>query len=241
MTPTKRFRTLGYIRVSSEEQAREGVSLAAQCHRIRAYCECNDLDLIEIIEDAGISGKNIHKRPGIQRVLAALEAHEAEAVVVLKLDRLSRSTRDVLELTELFEKRGWQLHSISEKLDTSSAAGRFVLTILAALAQMEREQVGERTRVALSYKKQQGERLGTTPLGYETVEDGNGNKELKPLAEEQRILKMIAGLREQGRTYDDIAQILNEACIPAKRGGRWYRGTVYYLVQNIIPKCNFAC
>lgn len=236
MSTTSRIRTVGYIRVSSEEQAREGVSLDAQRHRIRAYCECNDLDLVEIIEDAGISGKTISQRPGIQRVLAALEAKEAEAVVVLKLDRLSRSTRDVIELTERFERNGWQLHSISEKLDTSTAAGRFVLTILAALAQMEREQVGERTRVALSYKKLKGERLGTTPLGYQTVEAPNGEKELQPNAEEQQILKMIAELREQGRTYEQIAQILNEARIPSKRGGQWYRGTVYYLVQNIIPK-----
>jgi DNA invertase Pin-like site-specific DNA recombinase len=238
--PTKKIRVIGYTRVSTDEQAREGVSLGAQHSRIRAYCECNDLELVDVVEDAGVSAKCLHTRQGLQRVLADLEGGRAEALVVLKLDRLSRSTKDVIELTERFERCGWGLHSISEKLDTSTAAGRFVLTILAALAQMEREQVGERTRAALAYKKQNGERLGTTPLGYETVTDELGNRHLQPVGREQAVLKQIADLREAGTTYKDIAQRLNSEGVPTKRGGRWRGGTVYYLAKYVIPKGIFV-
>ena len=149
-------RAIGYVRVSTTEQAVEEISLDAQRAKIRTYCELNDLDLIDIAEDAGISGKSIRGRPGISAVLERLKAGEAEVLITFKLDRLSRSTKDVLQLVDHVGKEGWELHSIMEKLDTSSAAGRFVLTILAALAQMEREQIGERTSMALQYKKLSG-------------------------------------------------------------------------------------
>ena len=123
----------GYIRVSTEEQAKEGVSLAAQKRKIKAYCDLNDLHLLTIIQDA-VSGKTLSKRQGLQEVLGLLEQGQISGLVVLKLDRLSRSTRDILDLTDRIEKNGWELHSIMEKLDTSSAQGRFTLTLLASLA-----------------------------------------------------------------------------------------------------------
>lgn len=228
-------KAIGYIRVSTEEQSREGISLDAQKEKIRAYCSIHDLELVCIQEDAGISGKAVDNRPGFQECLRMLEDGQADALVVLKLDRMSRSTKDVLELSEAFQGRGWQLHSISERLDTSSAAGRFVLTILAALAQMEREQIGERTSMALQHKKARGERLGTTPYGYETIETSNG-KELIPLDSEQAVLRRIADLREEGWYLSDIAGILNVEGIPTKRGGKWHVSTISYLLRYIIPK-----
>ncbi len=227
---------VGYVRVSTEEQSREGVSLDAQRARIAAYCLANDLDLIEVIEDAGISGKSMKNRPGLEAALDRLENGKAEALVVLKLDRLSRSTRDVLDLTDRIQKHGWELHSMSEKLDTGSAAGRFVLTILAALAEMEREQISERTRFALDHKRSKGERLGTTPYGFETTEDGR----MIPIRAEQEALGYIAELRREGMPYATIAEHLNAEGIPTKRGKRWYASTVASLIKKVIPRHGLA-
>ncbi|MCB2156910.1 recombinase family protein [bacterium] len=228
-----------YGRVSIEEQAREGVSLAAQRAKIEAYCMLHDIELVSYHEDAGISGKAMDNRDGLQTCLAELRAGKANACVCWKLDRLSRSTRDVLEMSDLFQREGWALHSISEKLDTSSAAGRFVLTILAALAQMEREQIGERTSMALQFKKSRGERLGTTPFGFRT-ECIDGENQLVPIEEEQEIIRRMARLRSSGATFQAIADLLNDEGIPTKRSGRWHPGSVSYVLKNVLPRLENA-
>lgn len=233
------IKALGYVRVSTEEQSREGVSLDAQREKIKAYCSLHDAELLTIEEDAGISGKAMGNRSGLQSCLNRLRAGEANALVILKLDRLSRSTKDVLELSDLFQKQGWALHSISEKLDTSSAAGRFVLTILAALAQMEREQIGERTSLALRHKMAQGEHIGAVPLGFEAVESEKG-RVLLPLGAELEIVRRIESLREEGKTLRDIAAVLNAESVPTKRGGRWHQSTVRSIILSVIPRLQNA-
>ncbi len=146
---------LGYARVSTDEQAREGVSLDAQQSRIRAYCEAKELELVDMLTDDGISGKTLD-RPALGELVQRCERGEVGHVVVVKLDRLTRRTRDLLALVDdLFLARHIELHSVSESLDTSTPHGRFVLTLFGGLAQMERELIGERTRSALEYKRQQ--------------------------------------------------------------------------------------
>ena len=226
----------GYIRVSTEEQAQEGVSLAAQKHKIEVYCDLNDLHLVGIVEDAGISGKTLSKRPGIQTILSQLENGDITGLVILKLDRLSRSTRDILDLTDRIEKNGWELHSIMERLDTSSATGRFTLTLLASLAQLEREQISERTKAALAHKKENGEYLGSPPLGYDIEISSSGKRTLVPVHEEQLVLQRIYDMRRDGMTYQQIADALNESDVRTKRGKLFRKGTVFYLVQNVISK-----
>ena len=228
-------RCLGYCRCSTIEQATEGLSLDVQRAKIAAYCSLNDLELVGVVEDAGISGKSLN-RPGIQSVLDRLRLGEANAIVVLKLDRLSRSTRDVLSLTELVETNDWQLHSIGEKLDSSTASGRFVITILSAMAEMERSQLGERTSLALQHKKSNGETLGTTPMGFESRKGEDGKRILVPCEEEQAILKQVSDLRESGLSYAVIAERLNEEGVPTKRNGKWHASTVRSLIQKVIPR-----
>jgi len=121
-------KTIGYIRVSTTEQAREGISLENQRKKIQTYCELNDLQLIEIIEDGGKSGKNLN-REGIQELLTKVKGKSINAVVVYKLDRLSRKVIDTLNLIETFEKAAIAFHSLNEKIDTSTAMGRFFLNI----------------------------------------------------------------------------------------------------------------
>ncbi len=114
---------LGYARVSTDEQAREGVSLDAQRSRIRAYCEAKDLELVDLLTDDGISGKTLD-RPALRELVARCERGEVRNVVVVKLDRLTRRTRDLLALVDdLFLARQIELHSVSESLDTSTPHG----------------------------------------------------------------------------------------------------------------------
>ena len=164
------MRAVGYVRVSTEEQSREGVSLDTQAAKIRAYADLHDMDLVGIIEDAGISGKSIKARPGIRAVLEMVKARKVDAVIVYKLDRLARNTIECLEMAKLMDKSGCAEHSISEKLDTQSALGRFFFTLTASLAEMERGLISERTKAALAQKRANGEKTGgDCPYGYKAV------------------------------------------------------------------------
>ena len=215
---------VGYVRVSTEEQAREGVSLEAQEARIRAYCQVHGLVLTDVLVDAGESGKSMD-RPQLNVLLERIAAGLVGAVVISKLDRLTRRTRDLLALVEdVFKPAGVELVSLSEQLDTRTPAGVLMLTLLGALAQMEREQVGERTRVALRYKRDKGERLGTTPLGYRTPEAGAA---MVPDAAELETVEYILRRRHRGRaSFRTIAAELTARRTPTKRGRAWHASTV---------------
>jgi DNA invertase Pin-like site-specific DNA recombinase len=139
-------------------------------------------ELFEVIIDGGESAKNLN-RPGLQRLLASVDSGKVGAVIVAKLDRLTRSVKDLCSLLELFEKRGVALISVAESLDTASAAGRLVITIMAAVSQWEREAIGERTRDALRHKRTSGERVGNIRFGFRLSPDG---KHVEPDPGEQR-------------------------------------------------------
>lgn len=220
------MKAIGYTRVSTSDQANEGISLEAQAAKIRAYCELNDLELLHIFEDAGKTGKNMN-REALQKALGMIEAGEASALVVYKLDRLSRKTRDTLELIEQIENADAAFHSITEKVDTKSALGKFFLTITAAFAQMERDTIADRTRDALAYKREQGQYLGAVPFGY-TLE----GPALEQSAEEVAIIGHVVTLKSNGLTLQQIADTLNQAGTSTKRGGRWYPTTVKNLLTR---------
>lgn len=210
------MRAVGYIRVSTEEQATHGISLEAQREKIQAYAVTKDLEFVGIVEDAGKSAKNL-KRPGVQKVLNMVRRKEIGAVIIVKLDRMFRSTRDALDTAEIFDKRGVALHSIGESLDTQSAMGRFFFTLTAALAEMERGLVGERTKAALKKKRDNSEKTGGgVPYGFDAVEG-----KLVKNPEEQKTKTRIAKLRKGGASYQKVADTLNAEGISAKRGGAW--------------------
>ncbi len=214
---------IGYCRVSTEEQSREGVSLAAQEARIRAFCAGQGLPLADVLVDAGESASTLD-RPALRDLLARIEAGTVGTVVVAKLDRLTRRTRDLLALVEdTFRPHHVELVSLSEQLDTRTPAGVLMVTVLGALAQMEREQVGERTRAALAYKRDRGERLGTTPLGFRTPAPGAA---LVPVKAELEPVRLILRRRGEGATFRAIAAELTAWGVPTKHGGRWYDSTV---------------
>ncbi|MBF0467171.1 MAG: recombinase family protein, partial [Nitrospirae bacterium] len=126
------MKAIGYIRVSTTEQANEGISLENQTQKIRQYCQLNELELTVIITDAGVSGKTTN-RPGLIEVLHLVKTKKVQVVVVYKLDRLSRKVLDTLTMIEMFDKATVAFHSITEKIDTASAMGRFFLNITASL------------------------------------------------------------------------------------------------------------
>src|SRR5580693_3609437 len=165
------MQAIGYVRVSTDRQAEHGVSLEAQEAKIRAMATVQGADLGEVIVDGGESAKSLN-RPGMTKLLAMVEAREVDAVIIAKLDRLTRSVKDLCELLDLFEKRKVALVSVAESLDTGSAAGRLVITIMGAVSQWEREAIGERTRDALRHKRGNGERVGNIQFGYRLSVDG---------------------------------------------------------------------
>ena len=230
-TVAKALRVIGYIRVSTEEQAVDGVSLAAQREKLTAYARLYDLHLVEIIEDAGESGKTLN-RPGLQTALGMIDAGRADGLLIAKLDRLSRSVVDWNGLIADYfgERAGKQLFSVADSIDTRTAAGRMVLNVLMVVSQWEVEVISERTTAALQFKRSKNERVGKVPFGYDLAADG---VQLLPNAAEQEALVIITGLREDGLSLRRIAAVLTEKHIPTKEGGtKWSHTSVQRIVQR---------
>jgi len=182
------------------------------------------LDLIEIVTDAGVSGgKPFASREGGQRLLAAVKARKAEAVVMLKLDRMFRNAGDCLSVVERWDRTGISLHIVDlggDAIDTTSAAGRFMLVVLAGAAEMERNLTRERTRSAMAVKRANGQRIGTVPYGFDVAEDGATLIENEA---EQAVISEIKTMRSRGVKLKRIADTLSGRCVRTKTGRskRW--------------------
>jgi len=221
-------RTIGYVRVSTTGQAAEGYSLEAQRRKIQAYCELHDLDLMEIIEDAGLSGKSVAGRPGIQSVLEHFRTGTVDHVVILKLDRMARNLKEACEMAELMEKKRCHLHSISEKIDTGSATGRLFYNILSAMAAWEREIISERTKTALAVKRENGQRIsGQAPYGFRFAAD-----KLVIDDNEQETIGKILELHSKGLSIRGIVDFLKEHGYRNRRTKPFGRNEVW----NILKK-----
>lgn len=193
---------LGYVRVSTEEQAKNGLSLDSQRHRIEAYAKSQDWNLLAIYTDDGYSGKDID-RPALQQLLARIEAGGIDAVLVYRVDRLTRRQRDLWTLLEdNLERNNVGFKSVSEPFDTTTATGKAFLSMIGTFAQLERDIIIERTRDTLSDKKANGEWTGRIPYGYRIGKDGKLAKDPK----QQRTIERIRRLRRRGRSLRDIAR-----------------------------------
>lgn len=222
---------VGYIRVSTDEQARSGLGLEAQRKAITQYAELYSLVIGETIVDDGFSAKDL-KRPGMKRVLDLLDHGQVSGIVVAKLDRLTRSVRDVGHLVEVYFSRGdLRMISVGEQLDTSTAGGRLVLNVLASVGQWEREAIGERTRAALRAKKDRGQRAGTIPYGYELDPRDSSGQGLRPCKLEQEAVAEARRLKRSGKTGQEIADTLTRTHLKAARGVRFYQPFVWKMLQ----------
>ncbi|MBA7551837.1 hypothetical protein ES705_44387 [subsurface metagenome] len=224
-------KAVGYTRVSTEEQVREGISLEYQKVKIEQYAKLHNLDLIKVITDAGVSGKDLN-REGIQKLLSLCRDKIVNHVVVYKIDRLTRKTKDLLILIEdVFVVNGVQFHGISERIDTETAQGKFFLTIVGAFAQMERDLISDRTKAVLQYKISKGEYCGSPALGY-TASTGE-EKFLSLDRREQDTVKRIFYLKRYKKmSLGKIAKELNENEVPTKRGGKWYSCTIKLILDR---------
>ncbi len=211
-----RTRAVAYLRVSTDKQADKGVSLDAQRAKVAAYAELYDLDLVEVIVDAGVSAKTLD-RPGLDRALAMLRKGEADALLVVKLDRLTRSVRDLGDLVDRYFAAGRAaLLSVGEQIDTRTAAGRLVLNVLASVSQWEREAIGERTATAMQHKASEGEFCGgEVPYGYAVSGDG---VRLEPVSSEQAVLARARELRAGGLSLRGVARALDAAGLRSRAG-----------------------
>jgi site-specific DNA recombinase len=205
--------TIGYSRVSTDEQAREGVSIDMQARKIAAYAEVKDWTVDEVITDAGYSAKSL-ARPGMQRLIAMVEAGQVSTVIAHKLDRLTRSVADLDKLVKLFERKDVALVSLQESLDATTATGRLMMNLLASVSQWEREIIGERTRDALQELKEQGKVYS------------------RPVFDNATLLSRMREERAAGASYDAIARQLNNAGVVGVRGGVWTATTVRRILRH---------
>jgi DNA invertase Pin-like site-specific DNA recombinase len=208
-------RVIGYVRVSTDKQADEGVSLDAQRAQLAAYATLYGLEIVEIIVDAGESAKSL-QRPGLARALTMLASGQAGGLLVAKLDRLTRSVRDLGELVSgPFAPGRAALLSVSEQIDTRSAAGRLVLNVLASVSQWEREAIAERTSTAMRHMQARGEYIGgRAPYGFRVADGGR----LVDVPEEQATIGRVEKLAGEGLSLAKIAATLASEGRVARNG-----------------------
>lgn len=210
---------IGYVRVSTHEQAASGLGLTAQRDRIAAYCALRGLELARVEEDAGVSGGTpLAARPGGQALVRGLRRRGTWHVVMLKLDRGFRNAADCLATVESWERQRVTLHIIDlggNAIDTASAAGKFMLTVLAGAAEMERNLTRERTRAAMQVKRERGERISRwVSFGYRLTTSGAVVVDHR----EQRTISAIKRMRSAGKSLRAIAEELAGRGMCGRRG-----------------------
>jgi DNA invertase Pin-like site-specific DNA recombinase len=215
--PADPSNVVGYIRVSTEEQADSGLGLAAQRATIEAECARREWTLRAIHQDA-LSGKAVANRPGLAAALEDVESAAAAGIVVAKLDRLSRSLKDFAILMERAQKKGWNFVACDLGIDLSTPAGEFMANVMGSAAQWERRIISLRTKEALAVKRASGTRLG------------------RPRTLPDDVVVRIIADREKGLSLSGIARQLNEEEVPTAHGGaKWHASTVKAVVSGNSP------
>ena len=208
-------RVIGYVRVSTDGQAESGAGLEAQRNAIIAEATRRGWELVEIIEDAGVSAKDLD-RPGIKRALSTLAEGDADVLLAAKLDRLSRSVKDFAEMLDLSRYYGWKLVILDCNVDTSTPAGEMLAGVMAQFAQFERRMIGVRTREALAVKKTQGIVGGRRANVSESV------------------ITDLRAMRSKGMSYAAISDQLNANHVPTAQGGKqWHPATVQRVLDRV--------
>ncbi len=224
------IKTAVYLRVSTEDQAKEGFSIAAQKEKLTKYVEVNDWELYDYFLDDGISGKNIKDRPELTRLIELVKKKEINNVLVYKLDRLTRSVKDLINLIELFEQYNCSFSSVTEKLDTSNAVGRMFIKIIGIFAEFERENLAERVSFGYEEKTRQGNYTNTNGVyGYDYIV---GKGDLVINEEEAELVRLTYQNYLSGKAMISIAKDYNLRNVPTKRGGDWSQSTIQSILTN---------
>jgi DNA invertase Pin-like site-specific DNA recombinase len=227
---TRTFKVIGYCRVSTAEQAADGTSLDAQESRIRAWCAAQDAELVEMIRDEGVSGtKLLGDRPGGRRAAQLLESRRpiADAVVVVRMDRLGRDAAEQIALLKRFRSGRVGLVAIAQQIDLATPHGRAMAQIGAVFNELERALIAERTTEALSELRAQRRAWNHPPFGWATTDGA-----LVPHLDEQETLHRVRELRSEGHGYLKVANALNAEGRATKRGGPWRAMSVRSVLQS---------
>jgi site-specific DNA recombinase len=224
------MRCVVYTRVShhNQSEAEGGKSLAMQLEKAKSWAELHDATVVAVFTDEAVSAKSINGRKEFQKALETVYSDKADALLVYSLSRGFRSTQDCLSVCEELNKRGKALVSITESIQSDNAMGKFFLTLLASLATLERELLGERVQAVMDSKRGRGERLGAIPYGSKLSQDGI---HLEELPEEQIVIKCIRGYAKKGMSMREIAKKLNEKNILTKEGKAWTHRQIGRILQ----------
>ena len=215
-----------YVRVSTEDQAKDGYSLDAQTRRLEAYCRTRGWEVVDIYRDEGCSGRDT-RRPQYKRMMD--ESDSWDVLLVMKMDRIHRNSVNFTLMMDDLRRKGKEFFSLFDKFDTTTAMGRFVMDIMQRIAQLESEQIGERVKVGMTRKAQCGTGpMGSGhPYGYTYVREG-----LHIIESEAVVVRRIYDLYSKGLSMERIAGELNNSMIPAKRSGRWNRQSICNILHN---------
>jgi len=216
-----------YCRVSTMDKQEN--SLENQREKLVAYCKAFSINIVEVIEEKA-SGKNVSKREGLKRALNMLKNQEANKLIVVKLDRLTRSVRDLGSLLDLFNENNISLVSLNETIDSSTVAGRLMINLLTSVAEWERETIVERVTEMSHHLKKNNRVYGEIAYGKSRV-----GKNLVSNESELKNIKLIMKMREKGMAYNKIATALNNKNILTKKGKHW----ASMQVRNICVNSNF--
>lgn len=223
-----------YVRVSTDEQAQEGYSLGAQKQILTDYCIVQDWEIADVYEDDGYSGRS-DKRPSYRRMMQEME--KWDVLLVVKMDRIHRNSRNFMDMMDVLQKNGKQFVSSSESLDTTDALGRFVVDMIQRLAQLESEQIGERTHMGMREKAESldqtktGKRtMGfTPPFGYSIFEGRLRENEF-----ELPIVARIFDEYSKGESMDMIAWGLNQEGMLTRKGNPWNKRNLSTIIHNPV-------
>jgi DNA invertase Pin-like site-specific DNA recombinase len=207
-----------YARVSTQMQVNDGMSMEAQEKTLRNAAEFSGFTSVEILLEEGRSGKSISGRPVLRDALSRLDKGDAHALIVTRIDRLARSTTDFLSIVDRAAKNNWRLVLLDLNLDTSTYQGRFVTTIMSALAEMERGIIAERQKDVHKHRRDSGQVWGVDL----------GPKKRIPEA----VLNRIYAERDAGTSMNGTARILNAEGIPAAYGGKWSASSIKYVLDQ---------
>lgn len=226
------MRAIGYTRVSSTEQL-NGTSLTEQRKQIEAFCAMKGIELVGVYTDGAVSGgKALNERPEGSKMVQALSNGEAEMIIVCKLDRGFRSASDCLTNVETWERQNIALVILNlggQTIDTSSATGKFFITVMAGAAELEKNLIKERCNSGRAARKAENKRIGEIPYGYELGADNS----LIPNPEEQKGLDLIRNLHTNGHSLRSIANELNINGYAPKKGTTWTHGMVQGILKRI--------
>ncbi|MCM3179710.1 recombinase family protein [Cytobacillus horneckiae] len=216
-----------YIRVSTEEQAKEGFSISAQREKLKAFCQVHDWTDFKFYVDEGISAKDM-QRPQLQLMIDHIKQGLIHTVLVYRLDRLTRSVLDLYKLLDIFENHNCKFKSATEVYDTTTAMGRMFITLVAAMAQWERENLGERVRMGQIEKARQGKYSAKAPYGY----DKDDNEKLIINTDEKIVILDMIEKVKQGYSIRQLANYLDNSGTPPIRGYKWHIRTVLDILHN---------